>query len=143
MTAFEFLAGKIPNLTESSQLRWRNPDYASAKYRSARDICAEMEQFVSDVIEVLRGYNQTASDAEIRQSCFEKCFGHIVMDDPSMSEIPFHGSGLHINLQNNNDKESVFKFLELSKSALKQQPSSQFWKDAVSFIEMKYKRMKT
>ena len=45
-------------------------------------------------------------------------------------------------LKNNNDKETVIRFLIQSEFALKEQPQSQFWKDAVAFIKAKLSKMR-
>ena len=80
MTAFEYLQERIHNLTESSNLLWRNPDYVRAVWRNASDICAEMEQFAADVIYALPGFDsiENLTEDSAREFCFRTCFTHIV-----------------------------------------------------------------
>ena len=55
-----------------------------------------------------------------------------------MKEIRFEGSELQVCIKNLRDtKESLPRFLKQSRIALSEQPKSQFWKDAVAFMEAK------
>lgn len=78
MIAFNFLSDRIPNLTETSLLRWQNPEYLPARYRRADDICIEMEQFATNVADFLEGFGLIINDNDLRVHCFEQCFKYIL-----------------------------------------------------------------
>ena len=66
------------------------------------------------------------------------------MEQQPISEIKFQGSDLQKHVDDicrRKNKESLSKFLNQSKIALKEQPSSEFWKDAVAFMEDKHRRL--
>ena len=56
-------------------------------------------------------------------------------------KLHFEGSELYNCVRYTND-ESLLRFLEQSKIASKEQPRSQFWKDAVLFMEKLAKKRK-
>jgi hypothetical protein len=64
-----------------------------------------------------------------------------------MREIIFEGSELHTCIKNHNIKtpdglEKVTLHLEQGRIALKENPESQFWKDAIKFMELKLEAKK-
>ena len=80
MEAFEYLKKQIPNICETDNLLWRNPDYSKAVWRNVMDICSGMEKFAVNVIALCGPEeNKLYNDEYIREKCFDMCFEHIIL----------------------------------------------------------------
>ena len=80
MTAFEYLKKKMPDISETNNLLWRNPDYGKATWRNVMDICREMEQLAANVTEIIHSAGAKAeySSDYICEKCFDECYKYIV-----------------------------------------------------------------